>query len=63
MSRTIKRPRRYETEKPVMSEATLATIRAAAHRYVLAGGTVFGPLTASDVDELSLAGTRSKVEP
>ena len=46
-----------------MSEATLATLRAAAHRYVLAGGTVFGPLTASDVDELSLAGTRSKVEP
>jgi hypothetical protein len=33
--------RRFPTSKPALSEATIARVRAAAHRYVMAGGSVF----------------------
>lgn len=40
-----------KTDKPQLSDATIARIRAAAHRFVLAGGSIFPSDRGDDRDE------------
>src|SRR5579864_997219 len=44
----------YKTDKPQVSDATIARIRAAAHRYVLAGGSIFP--NGHDLDQMEHVG-------
>ena len=41
----------FKTDTPQLSAATIARIRAAAHRYVLAGGSIFPNMHDGDRDE------------
>jgi len=43
--------KRFETETPQLSDAAIARIRAAAHRYVMAGGSIFQSSTLTDLTE------------
>ena len=50
-SRTTARPKPYETLRPILSDATLASIRRAARQYVQAGGSMFLTSNPSDHDQ------------
>jgi hypothetical protein len=42
---------RFKTEQPQVSDATIARIRAMAHRYVMAGGSIFPKEDDTDKDQ------------
>jgi hypothetical protein len=47
----MKRTARLETDTPLVSDATIARIRAAARQFIQAGGSIFPSTNPSDVDE------------
>jgi hypothetical protein len=46
-----RRPKRLETDRPRLSDATIDRVRAFARQYVRAGGSIFPSSTLTDVDE------------
>ena len=44
-------PTQHKSDKPAISDAEIARIRAAAHRYLLAGGAIYLTNTDTDLDE------------
>jgi len=57
--------KKFKTAKPVITDAQIARIRAAAHRYLLAGGPVFlePENTADDSRETHIANVRAEINP
>ena len=55
-------PQRYKTDPPVITDTEIASIRVAAHRYLLAGGAIFLESSGGDRDE-HLANIRDRRNP